>query len=352
MRVDDFDYPLPEELIADRPSQNRADSRLMLVNREKSTIEHHSFRDLPRLLQAGDVLVFNHSRVIPARLFGTKRGGGARIEILLLEEKGDHCWEALAQRAIRLNPGTCIDFTDGDCCHVAEVLGEGRFILRFSFQGTWLDFLNRVGSVPIPPYILKQREKLPAEEQRALAEIDRERYQTEFAEIPGSAAAPTAGLHFDQPLLAELRTQGLQLASVVLHVGLDTFSPVVVEQVEDHKMKSEWCYCPGETAQLIEETSRRNASRVIAVGTTSCRAIESCARLDWPADPIRTALFIKPGDPFLVTEGLLTNFHLPKSTLLMLVSAFMGNDLRKRAYEAAVKEKYRFYSYGDAMLII
>lgn len=352
MLVSDFDYPLPSELIADRPLPARPDSRLMLVSRERGTIEHYVFKDLLSLLVPEDLLILNRSRVIPARIFGTKHSGGARIELLLLEQRGPMVWEALAQRAIRLSVGTVVEFSDDDSCQVLEVLGEGRFVFRFSLASSWEVFLEEHGELPLPPYIQRKRLELTQEERHELEELDRERYQTTYATQPGSAASPTAGLHFDEPLLADLREKGVVLGGVLLHVGIDTFTPVTTEQVEDHVMKSEWCHCPPATTHKIRARLSGERGRVIAVGTTSCRTIESYARQDWPENPIRTSLFLKPGDPFLATQGLLTNFHLPKSTLLMLVSAFMGNDLRRQAYEVALREKYRFYSYGDAMLIL
>lgn len=352
MLVSDFDYTLPCELIADRPLAQRSDSRLMVVSRKTGTIAHWAFKDLSRLLVPDDLLILNHSKVIPARLFGTKQGGGARIEILLLEQRESFIWEALAQRAIRLSVGTVVEFSEGDFCEVIEAPGEGRFVFRFLLTSSWEVFLSRNGTLPLPPYILKKREELPEEERHELDLFDRERYQTIYARQAGSAAAPTAGLHFDQPLLEDLRGKGIEFGEVLLHVGIDTFTPVTVDRVEDHKMKSEWCYCPPFTTQQIRARLRNGCGRVIAVGTTSCRTIESYARLGWPENPIRSELFLKPGDPFLSTQALITNFHLPRSTLLMLVSAFMGNDLRSQAYEVAIREKYRFYSYGDAMLIL
>jgi S-adenosylmethionine:tRNA ribosyltransferase-isomerase len=352
MRLDRFDYPLPENLIADRPLPCRSDSRLMVVHRTDARIEHAQFRDLPGLLSRGDLLVFNDSKVIPARLEGTKRPGGARIEVLLLEEKAPLVWEALAQRAIRLSQGTIVDFTETDLCEVEEVLGEGRFLFRFDVGPDWQRFLDRSGSVPLPPYILRKREALSESERNELSKQDRIRYQTAYASTPGSSAAPTAGLHFDPPLLAELERRGIQHAEVTLHVGLDTFSPVTVEEVEDHKMKSEWCACPPGATLKICQRLEGSQGKVVAVGTTAARTLESYARAGWPDHPLRTELFLKPGDSFLATGALLTNFHLPKSTLLMLVSAFMGDELRCRAYQEAVQEKYRFYSYGDAMLIL
>ena len=352
MLVSDFDYPLPNELIADRPLAQRSSSRLMVVSRKTGTIDHWTFRDLSRLLAPDDLLILNHSKVIPARLFGTKQGGGARIEILLLEQRDPLVWEALAQRAIRLSVGTVVEFSKDDYCEVIETHQEGRFVFRFSLSTGWEDFLERYGKLPLPPYILKKRENLPEIERSELEILDRERYQTTYASQAGSAAAPTAGLHFDPSLLNDLHLKGIKFGEVLLHVGIDTFTPVTVDQVEDHRMKSEWCYCLPFTSEQIRARLRNRCGRVIAVGTTSCRTIESYARLGWPEKPIRSELFLKPGDSFLATQALITNFHLPRSTLLMLVSAFMGNDLRRQAYEAAVRERYRFYSYGDAMLIL
>ena len=351
MRVDDFDYPLPVELIADRPPNNRSDSRLMVVRRDTHCIDHCFFRDLPVLLSSGDLLVFNDTRVIPARLMGRKRGGGATIEILLLEGREPLVWEAIAQRAIRLSEGTVVELSGNNRCQVLEVLGGGRFLFRFDLSEPWDVFLDRCGEIPLPPYIRKKREELPERERKGLEQHDRHRYQTVYAESPGSAAAPTAGLHFDSEVMTALSEAGIERATVTLHVGLDTFSPVTVEAVEDHNMKSEWCHCPPETIQRMEET-RTRGKRVIAVGTTTTRTLETCARMGWLSEPVRSRLFLKPGDEFLAIDALLTNFHLPRSTLLMLISALMGNDLRRKAYEAAVSERYRFYSYGDAMLIL
>jgi S-adenosylmethionine:tRNA ribosyltransferase-isomerase len=352
MLVSDFDYALPDELIADRPLPTRPESRLMVISRNTGAIAHRIFRDLPGLIAPGDLLVLNRSKVIPARLFGTKQGGGARIEILLLEQRGTMIWEALAQRAIRLAAGTVVEFPEGNSCEVVEVIGEGRFIFRFSVNSNWETFLERYGMLPLPPYILRKREELPEKERQELERLDRERYQTTYANQAGSAAAPTAGLHFDERLLENLEQMGVELGEVLLHVGIDTFTPVTAGRVEDHQMKSEWCYCPPATAGQVRLRPQGGKGRVIAVGTTSCRTLESYARQGWPETAIRSELFLKPGDPFLAIQGLLTNFHLPRSTLLMLVSAFMGNELRRRAYETAVRERYRFYSYGDAMLIL
>lgn len=351
MRVEDFDYPLPESLIADRPPEERTDSRLMVVRRDIGEISHHRFRDLPTLLEQGDLLVLNDTRVIPARLFGVKRGGGARIEILLLEEREPLLWECLAQRAIRLGRGVVVEFGDGSFCEVLEVLEGGRFVFRFHPVIEWGEFLQSQGEVPLPPYILKKREGLPEEVRAGLQVVDVSRYQTTYAKTPGSAAAPTAGLHFTPELLGELESLGIPSARVTLHVGMDTFAPVTVDRVEDHRMKTEWCLCPAATGRAIHE-ARSTGGRIVAVGTTTCRTLESYARSDWPEAPLRTDLFLKPGDDFRVVDSLITNFHLPKSTLLMLVSAFMGSDLRIRAYREAVSMGYRFYSYGDAMLIL
>ena len=259
--------------------------------------------------------------------------------------------ECIAQRAIRLSPGTLVDFEDAAFCEVIESFGDGRFLFRFQPRGDWREFLKKNGEVPLPPYILKKRTGLSERELSALEDLDRERYQTAYAQRPGSAAAPTAGLHFTPKILGELKEKRIGNARVTLHVGMDTFSPVTVEKVEDHQMKSEWCECPTAT-RLAIHSAKAEGGRVVAVGTTTTRALESYARQSWPEYPIRTDLFLKPGDDFRVVDALITNFHLPKSTLLMMISAFMGNDLRIRAYQEAVKERYRFYSYGDAMLIM
>jgi S-adenosylmethionine:tRNA ribosyltransferase-isomerase len=351
MRVDEFDYPLPEHLIADRPLPNRSDSRLMLVDRASGVIDHRRFVDLPDLLKHGDLLVFNDSKVFPARLFGTKKGGGARIEILLLEQRDPRLWEVLAQRTIRLSVGTVVDFSEESYCVVTEILGEGRFVFRFHIRGDWESFLRSHGEIPLPPYIHKKRKALDAQDRLALEKEDANRYQTVYAEPTGSAAAPTAGLHFDEAILQSIKAAGIETAQVTLHVGLDTFAPVTVALVEDHSMKTEWCHCPYETVKRIQHTQERGG-RIVAVGTTTCRTLETYAREEWPEGPIRSKLFIKPGDEFLCVDSLLTNFHLPRSTLLILVSAFMGNDLRRAAYEEAIREEYRFYSYGDAMLVL
>ena len=351
MRVDDFDYTLPEDLIADRPCPERNHSRLMVVHRQSGEIDHRCFQDLSQILASGDLLVTNDTEVIPARLFGTKRGGGAKIEILLLEERSSLVWECIAQRAIRLSEGTVIDFGRGGSCEVLEVLGEGRFVFQFLPDIGWKDFLVLNGEVPLPPYILKKRESLSEDDRRSLERLDSERYQTVYARTAGSAAAPTAGLHFTPELLDELRGKGVATANVTLHVGMDTFSPVMADRVEDHRMKSEWCDCPTDTWSSIMAV-KKSEGRVISVGTTTTRTLESYSRRGWPKEPIRTELFLTPGDSFEVVDALITNFHLPRSTLLMMISAFMGNDLRIRAYQEAVEKRYRFYSYGDSMLIL
>jgi S-adenosylmethionine:tRNA ribosyltransferase-isomerase len=351
VRVDEFDYHLPEELIADRPPANREDSRLLVVRREEANIEHRFFRDLPCLLKPGDLTVVNNTRVLPARLWGKKRGGGARIEILLLQERAPLEWETIAQRAIRLSEGTVVEFPNGDSCEVVEALGSGKFVFRFHLERDWDRFLGEAGEIPLPPYIRKKRESLPEAERDLLRREDLARYQTTFAHHPGSAAAPTAGLHFTDGMFSQLSSEGIGRAEVTLHVGLDTFAPVLEEEVEDHKIHTEWCWCPRETVERIAST-RNSGGRIVAVGTTTCRTLETYARRGWPAGPVFSNLFLKPGDRFETTDLLLTNFHLPRSTLLMMVSAFMGNDLRRRVYESAIGEGYRFYSYGDAMLIV
>jgi len=351
MNIDDFDYRLPEHLIADRPSENRTDSRLMVIHRDAHRIEHNNFKNLSELLDPSDLLVLNDTKVIPARLYGKKRGGGAKIEILLLEEREPLMWEGVAQRAIRLSEGTVVEFGETAAARVVDVQGEGKFLFRFDLEGDWEDFLEAHGEVPLPPYVLRARSGLKEADRKRIEVSDQERYQTVYAESPGSSAAPTAGLHFDEDLFDRLAEKGIDRAFVTLHVGLDTFCPVTVSNVKDHQMHSEWCNCPKETRSKIQETKDKGG-KVIAVGTTSCRTLESYSAQGWPEESIRTRLFMIPGYDFQCVDCLLTNFHLPRSTLLMLVSAFMGMELWIRAYEEAIREGYRFYSYGDAMLIL
>ncbi|MEA2691585.1 MAG: S-adenosylmethionine:tRNA ribosyltransferase-isomerase [Acidobacteriota bacterium] len=342
MLTAEFDYELPEAAIADRPAP-RGESRLLVVSREGDQ-RHRQVRDLPALLRPGDLVVVNDTRVIPARLFGRRAGagaegeGGGRIELLLVEKRSDREWEALAKPGRRTRPGTVIEF-QGLTAEVLAKREDGRHLVRFSepVEG----HLDRLGHIPLPPYI--KRPDDPA---------DRERYQTVFAKNPGAIAAPTAGLHFSEELLVELRGKGIEVASVTLHVGIGTFKPVTAELVHEHRMESERYVVPEETATAIAQTQARGG-RVVAVGTTVVRTLESAALIgegEVLPGAGSTELFITPGFRFQVVDVLLTNFHLPRSTLLMLVSAFAGRDRVLAAYREAVALGYRFYSYGDAML--
>jgi S-adenosylmethionine:tRNA ribosyltransferase-isomerase len=329
----DFDYDLPPESIAQQPAPRGA-SRLLVLDREGPD-RHRTVRDLPRLLQPGDLLVLNDTRVIPARLYGHRQGGTGTIEILLTEKANDRDWDALVKPGRRAKPGTVIAFDDGLTAEVIEKDPAGRHRLRFSEPIE--PHLDRLGHVPLPPYI-----------QRPDEAEDRERYQTVYAKSPGAIAAPTAGLHFSDELLQEIRDAGIETATVTLHVGLGTFKPVTVERIEEHRMERERWELPAATAEAIRRT-REKGGRVVAVGTTVVRTLESAALTD--ASSGSTELFITPGFHFRTVDVLLTNFHLPRSTLLMLVSAFAGRERVLAAYEEAVREGYRFYSYGDAMLV-
>lgn len=341
MKVSDFDYHLPPELIAQEPLYPRDTSRLMVIKRHTGSITHHSFRDITSFLQQGDVLVLNNTKVLPARLFGIKEGTGAKIEVVLLKKLDLHKWEALVKPGKRVKPGTVINFGQGKL--KATALGNteaGGKILEFTYEGIFEEVLHQLGKMPLPPYIKKELQ-------------DQDRYQTVYARHEGSAAAPTAGLHFTQELLETIQEQGVVICNILLHVGLGTFRPIQVERVEEHKMHAEFFQVPEETAQILQK-ALNEGRRVIAVGTTTVRALESVmqkygqivAASGW------TDIFIYPGFEFKLVQGMITNFHLPKSTLLMLVSAFMGKDLTMEAYNIAVKERYRFFSFGDAMLIL
>jgi len=347
MDINQFDYELPESLIAQTPLSERSSSRLMTLDKRTGEIGHHTFRDLARLLRPGDTLVLNNTRVIPARLIGRKRGGGANVELLLLKQLGDDRWETLARPGKRLKVGAVVDFGDYDgegpllSAEIEEELPEGGRIVRFRYDGIFLEILDTLGQMPLPPYI---KAKLD----------DKERYQTVYAKHPGSAAAPTAGLHFTDELLQQLREQGVRTAFLTLHVGLGTFRPVSVERIEEHKMHAEYYELPEETARLLNE-AKAEGSRIIAVGTTSCRTLETVAQKfeDAPLQATSgwTDIFIYPGYEFRLVDALITNFHLPRSTLLMLISALAGRENVLRAYEIAVREKYRFFSFGDSMFI-
>ena len=341
MKKSDFFYELPEELIAQTPVEPRNISRLMKIDRQTGEIIHSHFYNLCNFLKKGDLLVMNDSRVLPARLYGEKKDNGTFIEFLLLEQKGDKVWEIICRPGKKAKVGTRFVFGGGRLeAEVIEVKDDGNRIVRFECEGNFFTALEDVGQMPLPPYITAKLE-------------DKERYQTVYSKELGSAAAPTAGLHFTEEMLEDLRNRGINTAFVTLHVGLGTFRPVKEDKVLEHKMHSEHYYLPKETADLINQT-RANGGRVIAVGTTTCRTLESVATF---YDEIAehdgyTDIFIYPGYKFKAIDGLITNFHLPESTLIMLVSAFLGYDKTMNAYKTAVEEKYRFFSFGDAMIII
>ena len=340
MKTSDFSYELPPELIAQTPIERRDGSRLMTLDRRTGETGHRRFYDLPSLLRPGDCLIMNDSRVLPARLLGQRLPGGGACEVLLLTDRGDNIWECLVRPGRKLRTGARMTFGDGSL--TAEVTGEeaeGNRLVRFRYEGIFLEVLERLGKMPLPPYIKEELQ-------------DRERYQTVYSKVLGSAAAPTAGLHFTQELLREIEAKGVALGYVTLHVGLGTFRPVKEETIEDHPMHSEFCTIPPETADLINRT-RAAGGRCICVGTTSCRTLESWAGEDGHMEPRSgwTNIYIYPGYRFKVMDGLVTNFHLPESTLIMLVSAFAGREAVLSAYEEAVRERYRFFSFGDAMFI-
>ncbi len=340
MKTSDFDYILPPELIAQTPAEKRDDSRLMCLDRATGAYSHHRFHDLPSFLRPGDCLILNDSRVLPARLLGQRLPGGGACEVLLLIDRGSDVWECIVRPGKHLRAGARLRFGDGELtAEVAEVLPDGNRLVRFFYEGIFLEVLERLGKMPLPPYIKAELQ-------------DRERYQTVYARVNGSAAAPTAGLHFTRELLETLRANGVKTGFVTLHVGLGTFRPVKEAEVEAHEMHSEYCVLPEETAVLIN-AARAAGGRVVCVGTTSCRTVESRAEEDGTvkAGAGWTDIYIYPGYRFRAMDALITNFHLPQSTLLMLVSAFAGRERVLAAYEAAVRERYRFFSFGDAMLI-
>jgi len=342
MNIEEFDYPLPRSLIAQYPPPQRGESRLMVVRRDSGEIEHRTFRDIPDFLHAGDLLVTNNSRVLPARLIGRKEDG-KRCEFLLIPPRDgtQNVWETLVKDSKKMRPGTRIQFGE-DFYGIVEEVQHGKGKLRFPGDIAITDHLQKIGHIPLPPYIKREDEPL-----------DRERYQTIFAESDGSIACPTAGLHFTHDLVLSLRALGVKMTSITLHVGVGTFAPVRAEQVEEHSMESEWIEISDETKQAIGQT-RQTGGRAIAVGTTTTRALESFVDLEGhiQSGSRFTSLFIHPPYRFRVIDALITNFHLPKSTLVMLVSAWAGKELLMKAYREAVEEKYRFYSYGDAMLIL
>lgn len=342
MNIEDFDFNLPEELIAQTPLKDRSASRLLVLNREAKTIEHNRFTAIKKYLRKGDCLVLNDTRVLPARLYGVKKDTGAKIEILLLHQEEEDNWEVLVKPAKKIRQGTEIVFGDGKLHAVCTAEKEhGGRVLRFTYNGIFYEVLDELGEMPLPPYI---KEQLP----------EKERYQTVFAREEGSAAAPTAGLHFTEKLLDEIREMGVHLAFITLHVGLGTFRPVSADSIEEHEMHAEFYHMSQETAELLTEV-RENNGRIISVGTTSTRTLETIARDNdgaFQASSGWTDIFIYPPYQFQAIDGLITNFHLPKSTLLMLVSALADRESILKAYNEAVKEKYRFFSFGDAMLII
>lgn len=339
MNKSDFYFDLPEELIAQTPLQKRDTSRLLHLDKRTGEIEHKHFYDLKSYLRAGDCLVLNDSRVLPARLIGSRPTGGS-IELVLLRDLGEGRWECLSRPGRKTRPGQEIIFGDGELTATVEsVIEGGNRIVRFHYEGVFLEVLERLGKMPLPPYIKEELQ-------------DSERYQTVYSRELGSAAAPTAGLHFTEELLDEIRAMGVKVCFVTLHVGLGTFRPVKAEQIEDHEMHSEFCMVPEETARIITET-KKAGGRIIGVGTTSCRTIESFANDDGTMDVNSgwTNIFIYPGYKFKCLDALVTNFHLPESTLIMLVSALAGRENVLNAYNIAVEEKYRFFSFGDAMFI-
>ena len=340
MNVSDFDYELPEELIAQDPIEDRSSSRLLMLDKKTGAIEHHIFRDIIDALNPGDCLVINNTRVIPARLLGVKEDTGAAIEVLLLKRRDNDIWETLVKPGKKMKLGAVVSFGDGTLKGtVVDVVEEGNRLIQFSYEGIFEEILDQLGQMPLPPYITHRLE-------------DKSRYQTVYAKYDGSAAAPTAGLHFTKELLAAIREKGINIAEVTLHVGLGTFRPVKADVVEEHHMHSEYYSVNPETADLIN-TTRKNGGRIIAVGTTSCRTLESASTPDGVlhAGDGWTEIFIYPGYQFHVVDALITNFHLPKSTLMMLVSALAGRDHIMNAYAEEVKDRYRFFSFGDAMFI-
>ena len=342
MKKADFYYDLPKELIAQTPIEPRDASRMMVLSRDENKIEHRYFYDIADYLEPGDCLVLNNTKVLPARLYGVKEETGAHVEFLMLSQKENDVWEVITGPGRRAKKGARFSFGDGILkAEITEVLDNGNRLAKFSYNGNNIfDVLDRVGEMPLPHYIT---EKL----------TDKDRYQTVYAKELGSAAAPTAGLHFTDGILKKLKEKGIKIAYVTLHVGIGTFRPVKAENIEDHKMHSEHYYLPKETADIINET-KQNGKRVICVGTTSCRTLESVASFQGQICEAEgnTNIFFYPGYEFKVMDGLLTNFHLPESTLIMLVSAFYNREKVLNAYNEAVKERYRFFSFGDCMLII
>lgn len=339
MNKSDFDFYLPEELIAQTPLEKRDNSRLLHLDKNTGKIEHKHFYDIKQYIRPGDCLVLNDSRVLPARLIGTRPTGGA-VELVLLKDLGDNCWECLSRPGRKTKPGQELIFGNGELTGVVQELTQGgNRIVKFDYKGIFLEILERLGKMPLPPYIKEELQ-------------DSERYQTVYSKELGSAAAPTAGLHFTKELLSEIEDMGVSICCVTLHVGLGTFRPVKAENIEDHDMHSEFCIIPEETAKTVNDT-KKAGGRVIAVGTTSCRTLESFTTDDGVLQATSgwTNIFIYPGYTFKCIDALITNFHLPESTLIMLVSALAGREHILNAYKTAVNEKYRFFSFGDAMFI-
>ncbi len=342
MNLSEFDYELPKELIAQDPLEDRSASRLLVLNKDTGDCEHRIFREIPQLLRPGDCLVINNTKVIPARLIGAREGSGGAVEVLLLKRipGQENRWETLVKPGKKARIGTKIVFGDGLLsCEVTDIVEEGNRIVRFSFDGIFEEIMDRLGQMPLPPYITHELK-------------DKTRYQTVYAKYNGSAAAPTAGLHFTKELLDEIRNKGVDIAEITLHVGLGTFRPVKAETVEEHHMHSEFWQID-ETAAAKINAAKMRGGRVIAVGTTSCRTLESAAKEDGTVEAGSgwTDIFIYPGYRFKCIDALITNFHLPKSTLVMLVSALAGREHILAAYEEAIRERYRFFSFGDAMFI-
>jgi len=340
MKVSEFYYDLPQELIAQEPIADRKQSRLMVLDKETGVIEHKIFKDIIEYLNPGDCLVLNDTRVIPARLLGEKEGTGGKIEFVLLKNVGGDIWEVILKPGRRAKPGARFVFGNGELkAEIVDVVDEGNRLVRFEYDGIFEQILDKIGIMPLPPYITKPLE-------------DRERYQTVYSKHKGSAAAPTAGLHFTKDLLEQIKQKGIEIAYVTLHVGLGTFRPVKVEDITEHKMHSEYYNLTEEECNKINNAKKKGGN-IIAVGTTSCRVIETVGDESGLLTPKSgwTDIFIYPGYKFKVVDKLITNFHLPESTLLMLVSALAGKDKIMKAYSEAIKEKYRFFSFGDAMLI-
>lgn len=341
MKLSDFDFHLPEELIAQHPVEPRDASRLLVLPRGGGALEHRHFRDLPQFLRPGDALVVNETKVLPARLLGEKDGSGAAVEVLLLKRLDRDRWETLVKPGRRLKPGARVRFGGGElACEILEPTEVGGRVVRFSYEGVFEEVLDRLGQMPLPPYITARLE-------------DKSRYQTVYARESGSAAAPTAGLHFTPGLIEEIEAMGVGFHKILLHVGLGTFRPVAAENIEEHKMHSEYYRVEPGVAEALNE-ARARGGRIIGVGTTSVRTLESCARADgtFQAADGWTDIFIYPGYQFKAIDGMITNFHLPKSSLIMMISAFTGRERILDAYEEAIRQRYRFFSFGDAMLIL